>query len=469
MSISKSNSPVRVRFNPLIVGVTMIIAAVLLVGCDPPEHSEGDGHDHDEAGAADQHAPHEDGGGHAHDEPQTGTPVQAPEGGSEHDHAQAEEEPHVDEVTLATYAIERYGVVVERAQTRVLQHTLVAPARVGFNIEAMAHVGSPLSGRAVEIKVRLGSVVNAGDDLVVVESPELGETQSDFLIKRTAAQTVVPTVELAKTAWDRARGLYEKSEGIALAEVQRREGEYKAALAAQQSAQAAATAAENLLHILGMKQTEVEALIDSGEVDPRFTIHAPLGGQIVEREVTLGELVGPDREKLLIIANTDVLWVLADVPEARVHEVQVSATAWVTVGTVGSLTYEGQVAFISPWVDPTTRTAQVRIEVPASEIALKPGMFAQVEIVSSDPGGGAPAAVIVVPDEAIQIVEGGPAVFVPVEGEPNTFAKRAVSIGKTVGGLVPIYSGLAEGESFVAAGSFILKAELGKGSAAHEH
>ncbi len=446
-----------------------VLATAAITGCDQTEHSEDDGHDHAEASAVNPTGAHQEGDGHVQDEPHGATSDGVPEKDDGHARSEGESATHLDEVTLTPDAIEQYGIKVERAQTRDLQHTLVAPARVGFNIEAMAHVGSPLSGRAVEIKVRLGSIVNVGDDLVVVESPELGEAQSEFLIKRTAAQTIIPTVELAKSAWDRARGLYEKSEGIALAEVQNREGEYKAALAAQQSAQAAAVAAENLLHILGMKQAEMESLIQSGEVNPRFTIHAPLAGQVVEREVTLGELVGPDREKLLVIANTQVLWVLADVPEARVHEVQAGATAWVTVGAVDSLSYQGQVAFISPFVDPTTRTAQVRVEVPASEIALRPGMFAQVEIVASDPGGTPAAAIIAVPDEAIQTVEGGPAVFVPVADEPNTFARRAVSIGKTVGGLVPIHSGLQEGEEFVVAGSFILKAELGKGSAAHEH
>jgi cobalt-zinc-cadmium efflux system membrane fusion protein len=56
-----------------------------------------------------------------------------------------------------------------------------------------------------------------------------------------------------------------------------------------------------------------------------------------------------------------------------------------------------------------------------------------------------------------------------VANEPNTFAKRAVTVGKPIGGLVPVYAGLVEGERFVIAGTFILKAELGKGSAAHEH
>ncbi len=449
MITRKSESQLRVPVRPFFLVATLINCLVLIAACDRTTHSEGDGHVHDETIAVKAHAPDDKADGHGP--------------------SPAEGEPHSDEVTLAVEAIERYGISIESAQARVLQHTLIAPARVGFNIEAMAHVGSPLSGRAMEIKVRLGSLVDVGDDLVVVESPELAQAQSDFLIKRTAAQTVVPTVELAKIAWDRARGLYEKSEGIALAEVQSREGEYKAALAALQSARAAATAAENLLHILGMNQAEVEALTQSGEVDPRFTIHAPLAGQVVEREVTLGELVGPDREKLLVIANTEVLWVLADVPEARVHEIHVGAMAWVTIGTVGSLNYEGRVTYISPFVDPTTRTARVRIEVPASEVALRPGMFAEVEIVASDASAATPASVIAVPDEAIQVVEGGPAVFVPVAGEPNTFAKRPVSIGKTVGGLVPIYSGLAEGDLFVTSGSFILKAELGKGSAAHEH
>jgi cobalt-zinc-cadmium efflux system membrane fusion protein len=96
-------------------------------------------------------------------------------------------------------------------------------------------------------------------------------------------------------------------------------------------------------------------------------------------------------------------------------------------------------------------------------------MFARVEIVEMDPGNPSPVPVVAVPEGAIQTVEGRPSVFVPVEGEPNTFAKRSVTIGPAVGGLVPVSSGLVEGELFVSAGTFILKADLGKGAAAHEH
>ena len=426
-----------------LVSFLTLMAVLNVTGCDrsgkePAAHSDTDGHDHDHSEADGQSRDGEAG--------------------------------HADEVVLTAQAIEQYGLKIEAAQLWQLRPTFIVPARVGFNTEAMAHVGTPVPGRAVELKVRLGSEIKAGDPLVVVESPELGAAQSAFLIKRTAAETAAPAVDLAKASWDRARNLFESTQGVTLTDVQQREAEHKAAMAALKSAQAEAVAAENQLHLLGMTQDQVETLAASSEVHPRFTIVAPITGQVVQREVTLGELVNPEREALLVIADVTTLWVLADVPEARLGQVAVGAKAWVRIGGLQGQQYEGAIAFISPIVDASTRTAQVRIEVRNEAAAvLKPGMFAQVEIVGADPSGGEPPAVVAVPEEAIQTVEGGPAIFVPVAGEENTFAKRAVDIGRPVGGLVPIYAGLVDGERFVAAGSFILKAELGKSTAEHQH
>lgn len=397
------------------------------------------------------------------------------EGGAKaHDGAPAgtdkpgEKDHHTDEVKLSADAIQRYGIKVEPAARHVLTPTLLAPARVSFNTEAMAHVGSPLRGRVVELKVRLGDAVKKGDALLVIESPELGQAQSDYLQKRSAVVTAGPAVDLARSAYDRAKALYDKSQGIALTEVQKREADYRATQAALMAAQTAATGAENTLHLLGMDQKAVETLAASGEVAPRFVITAPIAGQVLEREVTLGELVSPDKEALLVLANMETLWVLADVPEARLAEIAVGAKVRVTVGTGEGTAFAGAVAFISPAVDPSTRSAQVRIEVQDGHLALRPGMFARVEIESRSASGETAEPVLAVPDEAVQTVEGGPAVFVPVPGEENTFVKRAVKVGRAVGGMVPVRAGLKEGESVVVAGSFILKAELGKGSAGEE-
>lgn len=385
------------------------------------------------------------------------------------DHGRAE--AHADEVKLTDAAIQRYGVKVETAAKRVLKPTFTCPARVAFNAEAMAHVGSPLRGRAVEIKTRLGDQVKKDQELVTIESPELGEAQSDFLQKRTAAQSAGPQAYLAKAAWDRAKGLLEQSQGISLTEVQRREAEYKAAVAAQKAAESGANAAENKLHVLGMDQKATEALAASGEVAPRFVIRAPIDGQVVQREVTQGELVSPEREALLVIADTRTLWVLADAPEGRLAEVAAGAPAWVSVGFLAGERLDAKVSFISPIVDPTTRTAQVRIDIPqgnGESLHLRPGMFARAEITATARDGKEPAPVMALPEEAVQSVEGGPAVFVPVQGEANTYAKRPVTVGAAVGGFVPVLTGLKEGEAFVASGSFILKADLGKSTAAHE-
>ena len=397
----------------------------------------------------------------------------------EHDHAaekqptevhsdkHGHEEGHADEVKLTPEAIQRHGIKVAPATRQALTPTVSVPARVTFNTEAMAHVGSAVQGRATEIKVRVGDVVKEGDELLVVQSPSLGEAQSDYLQKRTAVVVAQSAVEPARDAAERAKKLYDQSQGISLGEVQKRQAELKAAEGALQTAEAAATAAENKLHLLGMDHKAVEGLVASKEINPRYVIRAPIAGQVIEREITLGELVAPEKEALLVLADPTTLWVIADVPEARLRDVAVGVAAQVQIGAVGEQPVAGKVSFIAPSLDANTRTAQVRIEVQNREGKLKPGMFATAILASSQDGKA--QAVLSVPDDAVQTVEDGPAVFVPVNGEPNTFAKRAISVGPTVGGVVPVTSGLKEGEPVVISGSFILKAELGKGSMEAEH
>lgn len=404
-------------------------------------------------------------GTHAHGEP-------PPTERAQHDHDDHEPHTDADEVTLTAEAVAHYGVTVGPAEARVLRPTFVAPARVGFNAEAMAHVGSPLRGRVVDVRARAGDSVHKDDVLFVVESPELGEGQAALLQHRTAAASAAAPVELSRLAWDRARALFEQSQGISLAEVQRREAEYRSALAAQRTAESGALTAENHLHLMGMSREAVAALVATGEVVPRSVVRAPIDGQVVQRDVTLGELVGPERDALVVLADTSTFWVLVDVPEARLTEVAVGTPAWITAGAVSgthAAAIQGRVALIGPFVDAATRTVSVRVEVPAGTPILRPGMFAQVELSVSSPGGPEPAATLAVPEVAVQAVEGDPAVFVPVPDEPNTFAKRVVKIGQSVGGMVPVFSGLVEGEMVVTGGTFILKAELGKGSADHGH
>ncbi len=412
-------------------------------------HAEGDGHDH---GAED--AKHSEDDGHDHAKP-----------GAKDEHGHGGEE-HADEVKLTSEAIKRWGIRTEPMKRHTLTETLTVPARVSFNAETISHIGSVVSGRVSQIKVRVGDNVKAGDVLLVIVSPELGQAQSEYLQKRSAIATTEATLKVAKSLYDRAKALYDESQGIALSDVQKREAEYRGAEGELIAARSALTAAENALHVLGMDQKAVDTLSQSGEINPDYVIRAPFGGRIIEREATLGEAVGPDRDALLVLADMSTLWVIADVPEARIGGIAVGSKASVTVPAFRDRAFEGAVTYLGTQLNAATRTIPVRIEVRDVESMLRPGMFAQAEVATGDAGG---EPVPAIPEVAVQNVEGDTCVFIPVEGEANTFAKRVVRIGPPVGRMVPVLDGLREGEPYVAQGSFLLKADLGKAGAAHEH
>jgi cobalt-zinc-cadmium efflux system membrane fusion protein len=374
------------------------------------------------------------------------------------------EEGHADEAKLSPEAVQRAGIRVEKAAKVALAPTYRAPARVALDLDATAHVGVPVRGRVRELRVKRGEVVEKGAVLFVLDSPELGSAQNEFLEKRVAAETVGPAVEIAKSSYDRAKRLLDASGNMTLTEVQRREAEWKSAEAAAMTAHAAATTAENTLHLLGIDQAAVARLVATREIDTTVVITAPIAGTVLERDVTLGELVSADAESLIVLADTTVVWVFAHVPETRLSEARPGATVRLHVAALPGRVIEGRIAAIPPKMDEATRTAEVRIDVKDAR-SLRPGMYAQAEVVMGEPG----APVLAISQEAVQNVEGGPAVFVPVPNEENTFTKRSVRVGAPVGGMLPVLEGLAEGELYVAAGSFVLKAELGKSGAAHEH
>jgi len=467
------NSPIKLPFlKRTTAAVICLSLATLSPAAEEPAHNHDDKHEHLAPAAVPKPSPKHD---HDHDHDHPSTPAKPPAPALKHDHdhdhkptaPSAKPEEHHDEVKLTPQAIKQNNIVTEPAKKHLLIPTFLAPGKVAFNTEEIAHVGSPVKGRAAELLVRVGAEVKKGDPLLIITSPELGQAQSDYLQKKTAADVLAPQVKIAHDAHDRARKLMQEKQGITLTEVQKREAEFQIAEGNQKAAQSAANTALSNLQLLGMEQPDIDAFLKTGQINPRFTLRAPIAGQVIQREVTLGELVSPEKEALLVIADLSSVWVLADVPEARLHDLAKGASAKVKIASLGEQSIEGSLAHISPSLDAATRTARVRIEIPNVGRQLLPGMFTLVEIESVTTAKIEPT--LALPEEAVQIVEGGPAVFILVPDEPNTFEKRPVTVGKPIGGKVPILTGLKEGESVVIKGSFILKAELGKSEAEHHH
>ena len=383
------------------------------------------------------------------------------EHGGEHEHEHGEE--HSDEVKLTQAASKQ--LTLAKATSELLADMLSVPGRVALDADAIAHVGTPLRGVAVEVLAKVGTIVAAGDVLAVVESPELGEAQSELLLRRAAVRAAEPMVALAKSTWSRTKLTFERAQAVPLGEVQRLEAEYRAAAAQLANNEALVVAADARLRLLGMTEADIESLSAGRPPGHQIRLRAPVKGEVISRGVTQGEVISPDDDELFVLADTSSLWILAEVPEAVLPTIVVGTKAWI-VGPSGPASRTGgTVVYLPPTVDSTTRTAQVRL-VAKDSSHLRAGMFASVELTLSAESA---AHATVVPEAAVQDVEGSPSVFVPVPDEPNTFARRAIAVGRTVGDRVEVLDGLRAGDEIVVEGSFLLKAELGKSEAAHEH
>ena len=378
-------------------------------------------------------------------------------------HETAKTEPaeaaHHDRVNLSKEAAEENHVKVEPVTKHVLVPRLRAPARVAVNAEATARVSTPVGGRVSEVKTHLGDVVHAGDVLVVVECTDLGEAQSDLLQKNAAQAAAEAAAEAARVSYQRGLELLEQAQGLSRGEVDKRHADLLAAQAAARSAAVAASASRTRLKLLGMPDDAVDKLAAGGKVDPAYAIRAPIDGSVIRLDVTRGALVAPDKDALLDLADLRSVWVLADVPEPVAASVRTGAAARVSASQAGN-GWEGKVAYVSPVVDPATGSVPVRVVVDNPNGVLRPGLFVSADIAQAQ--DKPPEPVLAVPDGAVQTIEGEPTVFVPVEGEEGSFEKKTVKVGEPVGGLVPVESGLKEGDKVVTEGAFVLKAELSK-------
>jgi len=372
--------------------------------------------------------------------------------------AEVPDHPAVPAVTLTVEAMQRHGVTVATVgESNALRQPIIAPAAVIYDPDRVAHVGTVASGRIAKLHVGEGTLVAAGDPLVDIDSPELGQAQNEFLRKRAAQAVAQAATISAQQVHERARALLAE-QALPAAEAQRREADFARATTELLAAEADLQAADNTLILLGLDDAARAALAQSAKVSPRLTVRAPIGGMVIERSATLGQVVGPSTERLLTIADPAALWVVVDVPEAQAAAVAVGAPAIITGPLLGERSLATTVTWISPAVDARTRSVHVRLSVSGAS-GLRPGAFVQVEI---RPAAAHTSAVV--PRSAVFSIDGSATVFVP-HGAPNRFIAQTIEVGTAVGDVVPVLSGLRVGDLAVVAGGFVIKADLGKAGA----
>lgn len=204
---------------------------------------------------------------------------------------------------------------------------------------------------------------------------------------------------------------------------------------------------------------DVLAVVQSNLSAAPYDVVAMVDGTVIEKHVALGEFVRDDAD-IFVVADLSTVWVNVSVYARFLTDVRVGQKVRITSPGVPE-TASGTIDYVGPIVGESTRTGVARVVLRNRERTWQPGLFVTAHITVAET-----QAAVAVPDEAIQTVEGREVVFVRTM---NTFTARPVVTGRRGGDLVEIVSGLAAGEDYVSAGSFILKAEFGKSEAAHEH
>ncbi len=299
------------------------------------------------------------------------------------------------------------------------------------------HVTSLVGGIVKQVPVVLGDHVRRGQALAVIFSSELAEAETQYL--STSAELEAEHKKLVRT-----------QNLVQLGAASKQEEEEVAAMHATHEAHVR-TALERL-KLLGASDRQIAALKQAEQIDPNFAVPAPISGVVLSRSTNLGLVVNPAQE-LFTVADLSTVWVMASLNEKDFAAVRVGSTASVTAPAYSGRVWKGRVKYIQPQVDPTTRTAQARIEVSNPGENLRIEMYVDVDFTSE----GAVAALV--PEAAVQSIGDRQFAFLPVKDREGSFVLRQVRVGPPASGYYPVLEGLKPNDEVVTAGSFILKAE----------
>ncbi len=316
-----------------------------------------------------------------------------------------------------------------------LRDSLRVPARVDLDQHRMAKIGATVTGRIVETKAWIGQTVRKGETLAILNSTELGMAQAAYL--KAASQ-----VNLRELAVSRARRLLE-ADVIAAAELLEREGMLR-------EAEVDLRAATDQLRVIGMNEADLAKLARGKTIHSFTPIVASLSGVVIERNVTVGQVVQP-ADALFTVADLSHVWLVAELPEQQAHWARLGDEAYADIAALHDENLSGKLIYVADLVNPDTRTVTVRMDMPNPERILKPQMLATLLIRKQS------ANYLVLPDSAVIRDDNKDHVFVQIA--PNKFDLRLVQLGEDEGGIRPVISGLKAGEKVVTEGGFHLNNE----------
>ncbi len=299
-----------------------------------------------------------------------------------------------------------------------------------------AIVSYPFPARIAQIHARIGDWVKKGQQLVTLQSEEVGSAKSEFY----KAQA---DYELARVNYERQKRLFDRGVGA--------QKDYLASESDFKVAEATLNASEKKLHVLGFNEEEVKLITETHQINPIITLYAPIDGKITINNAVLGAMIDQGTE-ILTIMDPTILCIDAEIYEKDIAKIRDKQQVEVSVPAYPGDQFNAEICFIGDVLNEDTRTITVRSEVKNADYKLKPGMFADIKILLNHHDRA-----LVLPKEAILDDGDNSIVFIKKAGK---YYPQVVELGATEDSLVEILSGIQEGEEVVTTGNFQLKSKL---------
>jgi len=311
-----------------------------------------------------------------------------------------------------------------------------AVGSIDFDANRTVAVFTPYPGRIIKAYVDLGDPVVKGQILYTIESP-------DFLQAEANAISAQANLDQTRSALERAKKLY-ASEGID-------QNDYETAVANEQSADGALKAAREALLIFGTSPAEIDRIIAKREVEPALVIRSPITGAVTARNAAPGLLEQPGNPPApYSVADTNTLWLIAEVTEEDSPAFAVGQELQVTVTAYPDRVFKGRVDAVGANVDPTTHRVTVRSEIRDPAHELRAGMLANFVIRT-----GNPLVAPAVPVNGV-VREGDGTMSVWVTTDRRHFQRRTVTIGLQQDHYDQIIDGVKSGETVAIDGAIFL-------------
>ena len=360
------------------------------------------------------------------------------ESAEQQDHG--ETDAHVESISLTSKQLVQQGIQLLAVEQGAVIQLNSYPAKLSLNTDQQAHVSPSFSGHVENVYVELGQKVQKGQPLAALLVPDLVDQQANLKIEQS-------NLELAKQDFNREQQLW--SQGISAKQ------DYQRAYHSYKRAQIQVQAAQSRLSAFGAMNAS----------NGRYILKAPISGVISKKDLVIGENV-QSASQLFTIDQLDQLWLEFIVPNAEIAGLSPNQKIEFKSLQTDKI-YKAVIQTLNIEADAQTGRLQVRAKVQSSTAELRPNLM--VNVLLQQPSDSTALRIL---QSAVQNVDGKNVVFVATQQEQHVeFHPTPIKLGQSSkdSQYIEVLSGLNQGQKYAAQGSFLLKSELEKGEASHEH